>query len=111
MSNKYYGKIGFAVSEEKIVDDKHTGVWEEVIQEHSYYGDLSQPVNRWSTGSDVNDDASFSAKLSIVSDAFAYSNFHSIKYAVYLGIKWKVTSVEVMRPRLLLTLGGEYVDG
>lgn len=108
---KYYGKIGFAVSEEKIVDGKHTGVWNQTITERDYYGELSKPVNKWSTGSGVNDDASFSTQLSIVSDPFAVNNFHSIKYATYGGVKWKVSAVEIMRPRLLLTLGGEYVDG
>jgi hypothetical protein len=108
---KYYGKIGFAISEETIVDGQHTGVWSQDITEKEYYGEMTKQVNKWSTGSGVNDDASFSSQLSIVSDPFALQNFHSIKYAEYLGIKWKVTSVEIMRPRLLLTLGGEYVDG
>lgn len=108
---KYYGNIGFAVSEEKMVDSQHTGVWEQHITVKKYYGELSKPVNRWRTGSDVNDDAEFSSQLSIVSDPFAIENFHSIKYAEYLGVKWKVSAVEIMRPRLLLTLGGEYVDG
>lgn len=108
---KYYGNIGFAVSEEKMVDGQHTGVWEQHITVRQYYGELSKPVNKWQNGSGENQDASFSSQLSIVSDPFAINNFHSIKYAEYLGVKWKVTSVEIMRPRLLLTLGGEYVNG
>ena len=108
---KYYGNIGFAVSEEKMVDGQHTGVWEQQITVKKYYGELSKPVNKWQNGSGENQDASFSSQLSIVSDPFAIENFHSIKFAEYLGVKWKVTSVEIMRPRLLLTLGGEYVNG
>lgn len=108
---KYYGNIGFAVSEEKMVDGQHTGVWEQIITVRKYYGELSKPVNKWQNGSGENQDASFSSQLSIVSDPFAIENFHSIKYAEFLGVKWKVTSVEIMRPRLLLTLGGEYVNG
>ncbi|MBP5594845.1 MAG: hypothetical protein J6Y02_05650 [Pseudobutyrivibrio sp.] len=108
---KYYGNIGFAVSEEKMVDGQHTGVWEQHITVKPYRGELSKPVNKWQNGSGENQDASFSSQLSIVSDPFAIENFHSIKYAEFLGVKWKVTSVEIMRPRLLLTLGGEYVNG
>lgn len=108
---KYYGNIGFAVSEEKMVDGQHTGVWEQRITVKKYYGELSKPVNKWQNGSGENQDASFSSQLSIVSDPFAIENFHSIKFAEYLGVKWKVTSVEIIRPRLLLTLGGEYVNG
>lgn len=108
---KFYGTVGFAISEEKMVDGHHTGVWQQSIKEKPYYGELSKQVNKWSTGSGVNDNKTFDSQVSIVSDPFAIDNFHSIKYVTYLGVKWKVTSVEVMRPRLLLTLGGEYVDG
>lgn len=103
--------VGFAISKEKIVDGKHTGVWTQDITEKEYFMELTKQVNKWSTGSGVNDDARFDSQISIVSDPFALQNFHSIKYVTYLGVKWKVTSVEIMRPRLLLTLGGEYVDG
>lgn len=108
---KYHGNIGFSISKEKIVNGEHTGVWNQEITVRQYYGELSKPVNKWSSGSGSNDDSSFSGQLSIVSDPFAVNNFHSIKYAEYMGVKWKVTAVEIMRPRLLLTLGGEYVDG
>ena len=54
----------------------------------------------------VNDNVNIANKISIVSDPFADQNFHSIRYAEYMGTKWKVTDVEVLYPRLLLTLGG-----
>lgn len=103
---KFHGNVGFSISQET-----KPGVWTQKIKDVPYYGELTKPVNKWTTGSEVNDNASFSSQVSIVSDPFAINNFHSIKYVEYLGIKWKVTSVEIMRPRLLLTLGGEYVDG
>lgn len=109
---KYYGNIGFVKNEEVITsDNKHTGVFDQVVTEKKYYGEITNPVNRWSTGVDANDNKEFSSKLSIVSDPFAIENFHSIRYAEYLGIKWKVTSTEIVRPRLILTLGGEYING
>lgn len=103
---KFHGNIGFSVSQETTL-----GVWTQVIKDVPYYGEFTKQVNKWTTGTEINDNASFSSQLSIVSDPFAINNFHSIKYVEYQGIKWKVTSVEIMRPRLLLTLGGEYVDG
>ncbi len=103
---KFYGPIGFTVSEET-----RPGVWQQKITERNYYGELSKQVNKWNTGEGINQDADFSTQISIVSDPFAVNNFHSIKYAEYLGVKWKVNAVEIMRPRLLLTLGGEYIDG
>lgn len=108
---KYYGNIGFAVSEEEMIGEQHTGNWKQKITVRPYYGELSDPVNRFTTGVGVNDDKNFSAKLSIVSDPFAVNNFHSIRFAEYLGVRWEVTSVEFLRPRLILTLGGRYVQG
>ncbi|MBO7453574.1 MAG: hypothetical protein J6U54_24835 [Clostridiales bacterium] len=103
---KVYVTVGFTVSKET-----RPGVWQQDITDRKYYGELSKQVNKWRTGDGVNQDADFSSQLSIVSDPFAVNNFHSIKYVEYLGVKWKVSAVEIMRPRLILTLGGEYIDG
>lgn len=103
---KWYGNIGFGTTSETV-----PGVWTNDITVKQYYGELSKPVNKWTSGSGENDDKSFSSQLSIVSDPFAYENFHSIKYAEVFGVKWKVTAIEIMRPRLILTLGGKYDNG
>ena len=49
-----------------------------------------------------------SNELSIVSDNYAISNFHFMKYAEFMGVKWKIKKVEVKYPRLIITLGGVY---
>lgn len=98
---KYFGKIGFA--DLNLVSP---GVYEDVITEYEYYGDLIRNTRRLQTGDKVNDDIEISNQISIVADPYALKNFHTIRYAVYMGIKWKVTSVEVQFPRLILTLGG-----
>ena len=56
----------------------------------------------------VNDNVVISNQISIIADPFAMSNFHNIKYVEYMGTRWKITSVDVQYPRLLLTLGGVY---
>lgn len=101
---KYFGKIGFAMLEETA-----PGVWTEQIIEREHYGDVTR--NRRKLQSDsgqLNDNINISNEISIVSDPFAYQNFHSMRYAEYMGVKWKVTDVEVQYPRLILTLGGIY---
>lgn len=103
---KVYVTVGFTVSEET-----RPGVWQQVIKDRHYYGELSKQVNKWQNGDGVNKNADFDSQISIVSDPFAVDNFHSIKYVKYLGIKWQVSAVEIMRPRLILTIGGEYIDG
>ena len=100
---KYYGTIGFVETKETVPD-----VWTEEITEREYSGDVIRIQKRWQGSEHLNDDLTISNKLSILSDPYAYNNFHSIRYATWMGAKWKVTSVEVAYPRLLLDLGGVY---
>lgn len=99
---KYYGKIGYSISTETATD-----VWQDVIEEHFYSGDVVRNYLRnQEKQSSTVDDIAISNQISIVADPFAYAHFSSIKYAEWLGQKWKVTGVEIAYPRLLLTIGG-----
>lgn len=101
--NKFYGKIGYAISEETV-----PGVWVERIIERSYYGDVIRNIRRLQSSENLNDDINVSNEISIVADAFANQNFHSMRYVEYMGTKWKVSSIEVKYPRLILSIGGVY---
>ena len=100
---KFYGAIGFMESQET-----SPGVWEGVITERNYFGDVVRNTSQWQKGEPLNDDITISNTISIVSDPYAYQNFHTMKYVVWMGASWKITSIEVQRPRLLLTIGGVY---
>lgn len=100
---KYHGKIGFGISSEI-----RPGVWKDTIVEKTYYGDIIQNYVRNENAQQVNDNVNISNRFSIISDPFATQNFHSIKYLEYMGVKWKVTSVDVQYPRLVLNVGGVY---
>lgn len=100
---KFYGKIGYAST----VETK-PGVYEEQIVERSYYGDLIRNTRRLQSTDQVNDDINISNEISIVADPYATNNFHTMRYAVFMGTKWKISNVEVSYPRLILTLGGVY---
>lgn len=100
---KFYGKIGYASTVET-----EPGVYEEQIVERSYYGDLIRNTRRLQSADQVNDDINISNEISIVADPYATNNFHTMRYAVFMGTKWKVSNVEVSYPRLILTLGGVY---
>lgn len=100
---KFYGKIGYA----NTVETK-PGVCEEQIVERSYYGDLIRNTRRLQSADQVNDDINISNEISIVADPYATNNFHTMRYAVFMGTKWKISNVEVSYPRLILTLGGVY---
>lgn len=100
---KFYGAIGYAVTEETA-----PGVWEERITERMYYGELVRNTRKLQTVDQLNDNINVANEVSILADPFAYENFHSMRYVEFMGAKWKVTNVEVQYPRLILTVGGVY---
>ena len=100
---KWFGAIGFAETVETV-----PGVWEEKIVERNYYGDLIRNKRLLQNASQVNDNINVANEISIVADPFANNHFHSMRYAEFMGTKWKISNVEVQYPRLILTIGGEY---
>lgn len=101
---KFYSVIGYAEQVET-----SSGVWEDTITERNYTIDIIRRASGWSTTTEsTNDNLTINNQFSILADPFAYQNFHSMKYIVYMGTKWKITNVEVQYPRLNLTVGGVY---
>lgn len=101
---KFYGPIGYAESIEK-----SPGVFKDEITVRNYSGDLLSNTSRWSNSSEsTNDDLNINNRISILADPYAYKNFHSMKYVEFMGTKWKINSVEVQYPRLILSIGGVY---
>lgn len=99
---KFYGKVGYAITKET-----SPGVWKPSIVERMYSGDLVRNTTRkLESSGEVNDNITISNDISIVADQFAIENFGSMIYAEFMGTKWKISSVEVQYPRLLLSLGG-----
>jgi hypothetical protein len=87
--------------------EQQPGVWVPEITEKLYKAEMTKNVLAVQT-TGFNDDINISNVISIIGDPFAYQNLQSIRYATYMGVKWKVTNIEVERPRLILTVGGEY---
>lgn len=100
---KYFGRIGYAETVETV-----PGVWEEVIQERQYYGDVIRNARRWENGESLNDNLVVSNSISIVADDYAYQHFAFIRYVEWMGVLWKPSSVEIQRPRIILQIGGVY---
>ena len=100
---KWFGVVGFAETVETSPD-----IWEEQITKRSYYGDLLRNTRRLQASDQLNDNITIANEISIVSDPYANQHFHAIRYVEFAGTKWKVSNVEVLYPRLKLTLGGEY---
>ena len=103
---KYYGMIGYEETAEL-----RPGVYLPRVIQRPYVGDLVRTISQsHQSGESENDDLQFSNEISIVADAYAYENFGRIKFAEFMGQKWRVTRVEVRHPRLILSFGGLYND-
>lgn len=100
---RFAGHIGYI----KQVETK-TDVFEPVEIPKFMKGDVLHLTTHNRDGGKINDDVSLNHRISIVADEYAYENFQHLKWVEYLNVKWKISSVEVQRPRLLISLGGVY---
>lgn len=100
---RFYGKVGFAISTEI-----RPGVWEDVVTERPYYGDVTRNSKRNESGDRILDNLNITNEISIIADPFANENFHHMIYVEFMGALWKISTIAVQRPRLILTVGGVY---
>lgn len=101
--NKWFGKVGYAITKEV-----EPGLYEPVIIERQYFGDIIN--TRWQNqnGAEINDDKKLSKVISIVADQYSYQHCSDIVYVECMNTLWKVTDIEPDNPRLKLTIGGVY---
>ncbi len=105
---KFYGAVGYSIGAVEETGDRE-GNWKEKVEERNYYGDVLRNTRRWeSNGDSVNDDVLLNNSFSILADGYAYEHYAAMKYVKWMGACWKITNVEVQRPRLILTVGGVY---
>jgi|TARA_R110000822_G_scaffold137335_6_gene274782 hypothetical protein len=102
---KYYGEIGYADPSQV---ETAPGVWEDVIIEKKAYGDVLRNNRRLNPGENANNEISVGNTISIVADAYAQEHFFAIRYVRWAGTLWTVSTVDVVAPRLNMTLGGVY---
>jgi len=97
-------KVGYEIEEY----EKEPGVWVPASTiEKTYFGDIVKNYRRWNTTQDgTNNNLFLNNRLSVVVDDFMKLNIPRIKYVLWKGIYWKVESVELSIPRIIMTLGG-----
>lgn len=102
---KFYGSIGFAVTE-----DDGDGIWKEKITDKKYAGDVLQLTKRADSGEHINDGLRINCQISILCyDPWFQDHMTQIRYVEYMGSKWVVESIDPTKyPSVLLTLGGLY---
>lgn len=100
---KFCGVIGFASDEETSPD-----VYDERISERIYYGDIVRSDAKWERSDHLNDNFNIQNNISILADSFALKHTHLMRYVSYLGTRWKISSINVQHPRIILSIGGVY---
>lgn len=102
---RFYGIIGYGIPSE---DDY--GVVTNRIIERMHMGDIIKVVTRNEPAQQVNNNIRLNNSFSIVKDAFITENFQYIKYIVFNGARWEVSSatVDPDRPRINIEAGQVY---
>ena len=101
---KYYDKIGFWIDDVEI----RPGVDRPQIIEKYYAGDILENRQRWDQSGYQNDNLVVKNRISIIADTYFNQNISSIKYVTFMGVKWKVASLDIKYPRVILELGEVY---
>lgn len=100
---KFHGIVGFGETLEA-----RPGVWEDVITEKPYFGEVIRNTRQVREGEKVNDDFSLGNSITIVADGYANEHIEAMRFVEQSGSLWKISEVEIQRPRLILRLGGVY---
>lgn len=100
---KFSGVIGFVETVET-----SPGVWTDQTTEKRYKGDLLKRYISWQTSDEINPDFNINNQVSIVADSYISNHLAYMKYVVINNVKWKITNIEINRPRLIISLGGLY---
>lgn len=98
---KYAGLVGYVTQEEAV-----PGVWSSVENPKLMKGDIVKLGSSVQNDDKVNSDVSLNHRVSLVGDLYAFANYYFIKWIEIDGMKWSVASVEIQRPRIILSLGG-----
>lgn len=103
---KFSGAVGFWLGDVKI----KPGVYEPKIVEKNYTGDIINNSRRFQqVDNQLNENLKLVNRLSIISDLYMQKNWPSVKYVLWNGVRWSVSSVDVNSyPRIILELGGVY---
>lgn len=100
---KFRGVIGFVHTEETA-----PGVHSEVVTERNYSWDILRETKGWEKSEHLNDNLTINNRFSIVADPFINNHLQQMRYIKLSGSFWKITSFEIQRPRIILTVGGVY---
>lgn len=104
---KYKGLVGFVSQGETV-----PGVWSPIENPKMMKGDVISLSSSNGNGSriadtgKVNDDVSLNHRVSLMGDTYAFDNYLKMKWIQIGNTKFEINSVEIRRPRLIVSIGG-----
>jgi hypothetical protein len=98
---RFAGLVGYATQVEEA-----PGVWSPDETSKMMKGDIIRQSSTSQDNGKVNSDISLNHRVSLLGDAYAFNSYYAIKWIQIDGRKWEVTSVEIKRPRIIVTVGG-----
>lgn len=100
---RFSGKLGFGMPVET-----EPGVWDDQIFEKPYLGNIEWDIRRFVTSDRVNDNLNLNNCVTVLADSFLNENFAYIRYVLWRGQRWTITSAEAVHPRLKFYMGDVY---
>lgn len=102
---KWYGKIAYSENVEVEPD-----IWEPHATAREYFGDLLRNTHNEKATNTINNSITINNQLSVVADSELLNHLHSILWVTFGGVKWRISSVSVEPPRLVLTFSEPYLE-
>lgn len=84
------------------------GIIDDVITELRVRGDLLSDNYRTSSSDQTERDFTIRKRISIIMSPYIQEHYSSISHISCMNALWKVTSVDVQYPRIILETGGVY---
>lgn len=101
---RFFGPIGY----EQEQHESEPGIWTPSgMVERNAFGAVLKRQRKWADSSEgTNDNLEVTNRISIVADDYVNEHWPAIKYVKWADTYWKVVSIDIERPRVILSLGG-----
>lgn len=99
---RFHGIVGFGIPE----DDQVTGIATERMAEKRYYGKILSHIRNWAETDGINADLKLQNRIAITANDYALSHLSALRYVIWQGTAWTISSVEVKGPEIILSIGG-----
>ena len=102
---RYFGELGLATT--TVEDPDAPGVFVPVQQTLAVKGDVLRSARYVTNGQNTtNNSLTMQNRISIVLSEKLLNSINYVEYLTYMDVKWKVTNIEIVGDRPIMTLGG-----